>query len=160
MADIPTNGEVNFNILFNGEDGGSPSNDNENEGTPAAPSNVGKPNSGKSTESSAKNVALSAGVNVAMNLGKQAVNAAVSNISAATGDYVTQQRVQQSLSAAGTAVGLISSFSNPFTAIAAVGALAISTGAKIWQEQNRLKWNNIDAANKAKLYGYASSEGR
>lgn len=160
MADIPTNGEVNFNILFNGQDGSNPTNDNESKGTPASPSNVGKPSTDDSTTSNSKNIALAAGVNVAMNFGKQAVNAVVSNISAATGDNVTQQRIQQGINTAGTAVGLIASFSNPVTAIAAVSSLAISTGVRVWQECNRIKWDNKEAANKAKIYGFASNEGR
>lgn len=160
MADVPTNGEVNFNIVFKGLDGDMPTNDNESEGNPAAPSNVGKPSASNSTSSNSKNVALAAGVNVALNMSKQAVNAAVSNISIATGDSLTQERIQNGINIAGTTAGLIASCSNIYTAIAAVGALTISSIVKLWQEAEKNKWENKDAANKAKIYGFASNEGR
>ncbi|MGN0807980.1 MAG: hypothetical protein ACI4MN_06010 [Candidatus Coproplasma sp.] len=161
MADVPTNGEVNFNIVFKGLDGDMPTNDNESEGNPAAPSNVGKPSASNSTSSNSKNVALAAGVNVALNMSKQAVNAAISNISIATGDSLTQERIQNGINTIGTSAALIAACcTNIYTAIAAVASLLISSGAKAWQEQNRLKWSNIDATNKAKIYGFASNEGR
>jgi len=160
MANIPTNGEVNFNIIFNGGDGEEPTTDNESEGTPAAPINDGKPSKKDSSSSKAKNVAVAAGVNTALSLGKKAVNSAISSIGLATGDYATQQKVQDGLNVASTAAGLIASCSSIYTFVAAVGAFAISTGVKLWQEAEQNKWENRKAANYAKLYGFASNEGR
>lgn len=118
-----TTGEINYNIYFINGEGGDVS---SGEGNPSAPANAGKPNEKNPAESGSNTVAVSAGVNVAMSLGKQAVNAAVSNIGLATGNNYAQERTQSILSAIGTGAGLIASFSNPYTAIASVGALVVS----------------------------------
>ncbi|MFQ7034535.1 MAG: hypothetical protein ACLRTQ_01980 [Candidatus Borkfalkia sp.] len=70
MAEM--SGEININILFPNGEGGNVSTDSEN-GNPAAPVNVGQPNADNPAASGSKSVSVAAGVNVAMSLGKQAM---------------------------------------------------------------------------------------
>ena len=160
MAAIPTNGSVNFNILFNGSDGQSPAAGNENGGDPSAPENVGKPNADDPTSSNNGTVSVSAGVHVAMNLGKQAVDSVVANIGLATGNNYAQSRVQGLMSGIATGAGLLAAASNPLTLIASVGSLLISGISTIWSRAEERRWQNLEAQNYARLYGFASGEGR
>ena len=155
---ISTSGEINFNIIFDGESGVAP--DSGAGGNPSSPANMGQPNAENPTKSGDNTVAVSAGVNVAMSLGKQAVDAAVSNIGLATGNNYAQERAQSLISAIGTGAGLIASFSNPATAVAAVGALIISTASQIYGREKRRMWDNRQAAQNAIIYGFSGEDGR
>lgn len=160
MAAVPTNGTVEFNILFNGSDGQNPATGSENGGDPSAPENLGKPNVSDPTSSNSGTVSASAGVHVAMNLGKQAVDSAVSNIGLATGNNYAQNQVQNVMSAVSTTAGLAMSFSNPFTAIAAVASLMITSLSSGWAKTEQRRWQNLEAQSYARLYGFTSDEGR
>lgn len=160
MAAVPTNGTVEFNILFNGSDGQNPATGSENGGDPSAPENLGKPNASDPTSSNSGTVSASAGVHVAMNLGKQAVDSAVSNIGLATGNNYAQNQVQNAIAGISTGVGLMASFTNPFTAIAAVGSLLISGISSAWANTEQRRWQNLEAQSYARLYGFTSDEGR
>ena len=152
-------GEFNINILFPDGDGNS-AETNSPTGNPAAPQNVGAPDEKNPTQSASDMLKLSAGMNVAISLGKQAMNGAISNIGLATGNYYAQSRIQNTVNAVGTTMGLIASASNPVTFIAAVGALAISTGLNIYKEVQERKWENRRAEQYAIMYGFASQGGR
>lgn len=154
---VSTSGEINFNILFNGEDGAAPGEGQT--GTPSSPQNVGQPQAENPTSAS-ETVAISAGVNVAISLGKQAVTAAVSNIGLATGNNYAQEKAQSILSAIGTGAGLIASMSNPLTAVAAVGAFAISAASQVYRREKERMWDNRRANQNAILYGFAGDDGR
>lgn len=153
---ISTSGEINFNIIFNGEGG----NTSSGGGNPSAPENIGQPKAENPTQSGSNTVAVSAGVNVAMSLGKQAVDAAVSNIGLATGNNYAQERAQSMISAIGTGAGLIASFNNPATAVAAVGALMISTASQVYAREKNRMWENRRAEQNALIYGFSSNDGR
>ena len=155
---ISTSGEINFNIIFDGESGVAP--DGGNGGNPSAPANIGQPNAENPTKTGSNTVAVAAGVNVAMSLGKQAVDAAISNIGLATGNNYAQERAQSIVSAIGTSAGLIASFSNPYTAVAAVGALIISTASQVYAREKQRMWDNRQAAQNAIIYGFSSDDGR
>ena len=155
---ISTSGEINFNIIFDGESGGT--SDGGTGGNPSAPANMGQPNAENPTQSGSNAVAVSAGVNVAMSLGKQAVDAAVSNIGLATGNNYAQERAQSIISGIGTAAGLLASFSNPYTAVATVGALIISTASQVYAREKQRMWDNRQAQQNAIIYGFSSEDGR
>lgn len=155
---ISTSGEINFNIIFDGESGVAP--DGGNEGNPAAPANIGQPNESNPSQAGSNTVAVAAGVNVAMSLGKQAVDAAISNIGLATGNNYAQERAQSIVSAIGTGAGLIASFSNPYTAVAAVGALIISTASQVYAREKQRMWDNRQAHQNAIIYGFSGEDGR
>ena len=152
---VPTTGELNINILFNGE-GGEPTTEQQ-AGNPSAPTNIGKPNEADPTSAESGSLTLSAGVNVAMSLGKQAVNAAVS---LATGDNYAQSRTQGAISAISTVAALAMSVKNPLIFAATVGALVISGISQVYQNYKERQWENRRAAQYAVLYGFSSEEGR
>lgn len=155
---VPTTGELNINILFNGE-GGEPTTEQQ-AGNPSAPENVGQPNESEPTSSGNGSLTLSAGVNVAISLGKQAVNAAVSNIGLATGNNYAQSRIQGAISAISTVAALAASASNPLTFAATAGALLISGVSQVYQNYKERQWENRRAEQYAILYGFSSEEGR
>lgn len=155
---VSTSGEINYNIYFVNGDGGDISDGGS--GNPSSPANVGQPNAGNPAQSENKTVAISAGVNVAMSLGKQAVDAAVSNIGLATGNNYAQERAQSIISGIGTAAGLITSFSNPYTAVASVGALIISSVSQVYGREKQRMWDNRRAAQNAVIYGFSGEDGR
>jgi len=152
-------GEFNINILFPDGDGNS-AETNSPTGNPSAPQNVGAPDEKNPTQSASDVVKLSAGMNAAISLGKQAVNAGVANIGLATGNYYAQSRIQNSLNAVGTTMGLIAAAGNPLTLAVAVGSLAISMGTSIYKEVQERKWENRRAEQYAIMYGFASQGGR
>ena len=149
---VPTTGELNINILFNGE-GGEPTTEQQ-AGNPSAPTNIGKPNEADPTSAESGSLTLSAGVNVAMSLGKQAVNAAVS------GDNYAQSRIQGAISAISTMAALAMSAANPLTFAATAGSLVISGISQVYQNYKERQWENRRAEQYAILYGFSSEEGR
>ena len=128
---ISTSGEINFNIIFDGESGVTP--DSGGGGNPAAPTNIGQPNESNPSQSGSNTVAVSAGVNVAMSLGKQAVDAAVSNIGLATGNNYAQERAQSLIS---------------------------STASQVYAREKRRMWDNRQAQQNAIIYGFSGEDGR
>lgn len=155
---IPNTGELNINVLFNG-DGGSPTTDQQ-AGNPSAPTNIGQPNESDPISAGSNTVAVSAGVNVAMSLGKQAVDTAVSNIGLATGNNYAQSRIQGTISAFSTIAGLAASAANPITFAAAAGSLIISGVSQVYRTVKERQWDNRRAAQYSVLYGFSSEEGR
>ena len=160
MPAIPTNGTVEFNILFNGSDGQNPATGSENGGDPSAPENLGKPNASDPTSSGSDMVSVSAGVHAALDMGKQAMNSAISNIGIATGNNYAQNRVQSLMSGISTGAGILMSLKNPLTAITAIGSLLISGISSMWQNAEQRRWQNLEAQSYARLYGFTSDEGR
>lgn len=152
-------GEININLLFNGQEGGNPSTNGEN-GNPSAPVNMGQPNADNPASAGSDAVSLSAAVNVAMSLGKQAVGAAVSNIGLATGNNYAQDRISKFVSAIGMAGGLLAASSNPITFITSVGSLLISGLSQSYRTETERMWENRRARQYAILYGFASDDGR
>ena len=64
------------------------------------------------------------------------------------------------ISAIGTGAGLIASFSNPYTAVATVGALIISTASQVYAREKRRMWDNRQAQQNAIIYGFSGEDGR
>lgn len=152
-------GEININLLFNGQEGGNPSTNGEN-GNPSAPVNMGQPNADNPASAGSDAVSLSAAVNVAMSLGKQAVGAAVSNIGLATGNFILQEQTQSVISTVGLVGGIAASTVNPLTFTATMGSLLISGIAQIYRSEKERVWENRRARQYAILYGFASDDGR
>lgn len=160
MPSIPTHGTLDININFPNEEGGTAAKPVAESGNAASPANIGLPNQENPAAASAGSVTLTAGVHVAMNLGQQAVNEAISNIGLATGNNYAQRKADSLIGAAGTVVGLAASMTNPITGVAAVGSLLISGISQIYRENKERMWENRQARNNAVLYGFSSDGGR
>ena len=96
-------------------------------------------------------VKISMAVNGAMNIASQGLNAAVSNIGLATGNYYAQQKAQKAISGVQSIASLAMSFTNPYTAVA---GLAISTGVEMYQQKKEREIQNYQAEQYAKRLGY------
>lgn len=147
---VPTSGEYKIVIEFNGEGG-----DDIGETTPS-PVSPAPIEDTKETPIGGQNsqVKLAMAVNVAKNIGMQGLNAAVSNIGLATGNYYAQQKTQRAISGAQSLVGLAMSFTNPYTAVAAVAGLTISGVSEMYQQNREREIANFQSEQYAKRLGY------
>jgi hypothetical protein len=130
-----------------------------NGGTPS-PANVqqeGKPQENPVNGDKNSQAKLATAVQVAKNVGGQALNAAVSNIGLATGNYYKQQEVQQGLQAVNTVAGLVMAASNPITFGVALAGLAISAGSEMYQQRKQMQNENYVAAQNARRLGFTEA---
>ena len=151
MSNIPTTGDQTIVIQMPETSGGELP---EEAPSPSSPAKEG--NTSKDPVKGDKNsqLKMSAALGVAKNLAMQGVNAAVSNIGLATGNYYMQSKVENVMQAGQTIVGLAASFTNVYTAIAAVGGMAISGVAKVFAETKQREMANYQAEQYAKRLGY------
>ena len=149
MSGIPTSGAVEIVIQM-------PTDSGKQTGTESPASPQAFENTAETPEKGDNNsqVKLSLALNTAKNIGMQGLNAAVSNIGLATGNYYAQQQTQRAISGAQSLVGLAMSFTNPYTAIAAVAGLAISAGSEMYQQNKQREIANYEAEQYAKRLGY------
>lgn len=148
---IPTHGKFDIYITFgDGESDGA-------QGAPTAssPRQEGKPQKNPKDGDNKINAAMVAGVQVTMQLGRQALDASVSNIGIATGNYYAQAQTQRVLSAGSGIVGLVLAAKNPVTLALSVGAMAISAGAEIRRQNIERNIANYTAEQYAKRLGYS-----
>lgn len=150
MSGIPTQGGTKIIIEFAGSEGEKQT----SAPSPASPAPVD--NQSKDAVDGDKNgqVKLSLAINVAKTVGTQAVNAAVSNIGLATGNYYMQQQAQRTVSGIQSVVGLAMSFTNPVTAITAIAGLGIQAAAETYQQNKEREIANYQAEQYAKRLGY------
>lgn len=148
---VPTQGETRIIIEFSGEQG---ANQGEILPSPASPAPV--ENTSKNPVEGDRNsqVKLSMALTTAKNIGVQGLNAAVSNIGLATGNYYAQQKAERVISGAQSMVGLAMAFTNPWTAIAAVAGLGIQAASEIYQQKKEREIANYQAEQYAKRLGY------
>ena len=147
---VPTTGSLEIIIQMPSETGAI----NNETPSPNAPQYIDD-SSGNPTEGDKSGqVKLHMAIDTAKNIGMQGLNAAVSNIGLATGNYYAQQQTQRAISGAQSLVGLAMSFTNPYTAIAAVAGLAISAGSEMYQQNKQREIANYEAAQYAKRLGY------
>lgn len=150
---IPTQGEIVIIIKSSGEgegyetaDGQMPSSTNPEHGEGVSKN----PKEGKNKSAAA----LAMAGNLSLQIGKQALNAAVANIGLATGDYYAQAKAQQTMQAAGTISALAMSASNIWTFAATSAGMVISAVAEDFQQKREREIANYEAAQYAKRLGY------
>lgn len=150
MSEIPTTGSMEIIIQMPEETGESTS----EVPSPASPQNIENENENPSVPDDKSQMGLSMAVHGAMNIASQGVNAVVSNIGLATGNYYAQQKAQNAISGIQSIAGLAMSFTNPYTAVMAVAGLAISTGVEIYQQKKEREIANYQSEQYAKRIGY------
>ena len=150
MAGVPTTGSMEIIIQMPEETGGS-----TNEvPSPASPQTIENTSTTPTSADDKSQVKISMAVNGAMNIASQGLNAAVSNIGLATGNYYAQQKAQKAISGVQSIASLAMSFTNPYTAVMAVAGLAISTGVEMYQQNKEREIQNYQAEQYAKRLGY------
>lgn len=111
-------------------------------------------------QNSEKLLTASLFVHQAMNVGKQIVNYAVSNIGNYTGDYVKQDRVQQAMDVVSTIGTIGVAFATNWVAgILTVGALAVKEGLNYRSEQQNIKHAENNAEYLRKRSGNSLTNG-
>lgn len=151
MSGIPTTGEMSIIIQMPENSGGELPSEAPSPSTPQDESNKSKdPVNGDKNGQFKLSIAVSTAKNIAM----QGVNAAVSNIGLATGNYYLQSKIESGIQAGQTIVGLAASFTNVYTAIAAVAGLGISAASQIYQQKKEREIANYQAEQYAKRLGY------
>lgn len=90
-------------------------------------------------------------------VGTQALNAAVSNIGLATGNYYAQERAQTAISAVNTMAGLAMAAANPVTLGVALAGMAISAGSQIYQREKQREYDNYVAEQNARRLGFTEA---
>lgn len=159
MSDIPTTGNFDILIQMPSESGGS-AGDTVGGGTadPSNPQQEGGLSSNPTQEEDKnKQAKLATAIQAAKSVGTQAVNAAVSNIGLATGNYYAQARAQEAISGINMAIGLAMSASNPVTFGVAIAGMAISAGSQIYQEYKQRQHDNYVAAQNARRLGFTEA---
>lgn len=149
MSGIPTTGTMEIIIQMPEESGSlteAPS--------PASPQNIENKNDNPSVPDDKSQMVLSMAVHGAMNIASQGVNAAISNIGLATGNYYEQQKAQSTISGLQTMGDLAMSFRNPYTAALAIVGLAVSTNTEIYQQKKEREIANYQSEQYAKRIGY------
>ena len=132
-------------------------------GTPAQPMQENQPvqedpvrgDNGGGKNSSA---AATAAVHVALNAGKQAAMAAISNIGLATGNSVTQMRIENTISAVSKVAGFATAIAtkNYAAAISMVLSDTIGFVSEMYQEDKNKQIENYSAAQYARKLGYTN----
>lgn len=152
---IPTSGEVKFVINFNGEGNGE-TGTSEPIPSPASPKDEsgvgGDPINGKA--SGGMTAKLHLAMDASKTLGMQALNASVSNIGLATGNYYEQQKAQQTIQGATQMMGLVMSLQNPFTAAISIASLGISSYFEIKAQNKQREIENYQAEQYARRLGF------
>jgi hypothetical protein len=99
-------------------------------------------------------VSLAMAANVAKNLAQQGLNAAISNIGLATGNYYAQARVEKALEVGSTVASLGVASANIYSFIATVGGMAISGVSKLYAETKQREHENYQTEQYARRLGY------
>lgn len=153
MSDIPKTGSLNIIIQMPESAGGETGGDNT--GEPGAPRQEHNTSSDPVSGDKNKQARLATAVQVVKSVGSQAINAMVSNIGLATGNYYAQRKAERTMNAAGQIVSLVMSASNPITFGITVASMAISAGTEAWQQNKQREIENYQAAQYAKRLGYS-----
>lgn len=151
MAGVPTTGELAIVIQMPETEGGELPKEAP---SPASPQDEAKPSTNPVDGNKNGQAKLAMALSAAKNIGMQGLNAAVSNIGLATGNYQAQRGVEKAIQAGSTIVGMAASFTNIYTAIAAVAGMAIQKGSEIYKVQREREIANYEASAYAKRIGY------
>ena len=150
---IPTTGEFDIVIKMPEETGKAQT------PNPAQPQQENTPTTEDPARGDkASNAILAGVVTVAINAGKQALNAAVSNIGLATGNSYKQEQVQRTISGVTgmLALGGMLMTGNYLGAIATAASYAISFASENYQINKQREIENYAAAQYARKIGYTN----
>lgn len=154
MSNIPTTGTLSFIIQMPETAGGEAGGGTGEPGSPRQESNQsGNPVGGDKNNQ----VKLATAVQAVKSVGMQAVNAVVSNIGLATGNYYAQRKVERAMQGAGQMVALAVSAANPVTFAVTLASMGVSSIAETWQQNKEREIENYQAAQYAKRLGYSRS---
>lgn len=135
-----------------------------NAGTPAQPMQDGKPVQedpvrGDKNKKDGGGVTAAALTHVAMNAGKQAMNAAISNIGLATGNNYMQKRVERGVTLATKAIGYGAAVlsGNPVLVVGMLASDAISIASENYQIQKEREIADYQASQYARKLGYTNA---
>jgi hypothetical protein len=148
---MQTNGELAIVIQMPENAGGELPKEAPTAGSPQDESN---PSTDPVNGSKNSQVKLALALSTAKNIGMQGLNAAVSNIGLATGNYYKQAKVERTMQAGTTLVGLAASFTNIYTAIAAVAGLGIQMASQSYKQGREIEIANYESEQYAKRIGY------
>lgn len=152
MSGIPTTGEATIVIQMPETSGGELPEEAPSPSKPQDESNKSK-NPVRGDKKGQAKAALA--VNAAKSIATQAVNATVSNIGLATGNYYLQSRVEEGLQAVGKGVSIGAAFaSNVYVGIAAVAVEGVSMISDYFKQKKEVELENFAAAQYAKRLGY------
>lgn len=151
MAGVPTTGELAIVIQMPETEGGELPKEAP---SPASPQDEGQATTNPVDGNKNGQAKLAMALSTAKTIGMQGLNAAVSNIGLATGDYQAQRNAEKAIQAGSTIVGMAASFTNIYTAIAAVAGMAIQKGSEIYKAQREREIANYEASAYAKRIGY------
>ena len=151
MAGIPTTGEQVIVIQMPETEGGELPKEAP---SPATPQDEAKPSKNPVEGNKGGSVKLAMALSSAKTIGMQGLNAAVSNIGLATGNYYQQAKIERGIQAGSTMVGLAVSLTNPLTAIVAIAGLGIQTASESFKQTRELEMANYQSEQYAKRIGY------
>ena len=151
MANVPTSGEMAIVIQMPESAGGELPKEAP---SPGAPQDESRPSTNPKDGTKSGGVKLAVALSAAKTIGMQGLNAAVSNIGLATGNYYQQAKIERGIQAGSTIVGLAASFTNPLTAIVAIAGLGIQTASEGFKQTKELEIANYQSAQYAKRIGY------
>lgn len=151
MSNIPTTGDQTIVIQMPETSGGELP---EEAPSPSSPAKEGNTSKDPVKGDKKGQVSLAMAANVAKNLAQQGLNAAISNIGLATGNYNAQARVEEAMEIGSTVTSLALSTANIYTMVATVGAMAISGVAKTFATQKERDIANYESEQYAKRLGY------
>jgi hypothetical protein len=149
---IPTTGEMRIVIQMPETSGGDVQNDNNGK-NPGAPIDESVVSSNPVQGNGRSQVMLATAIQATKTIGLQAINASISNIGIATGNYDKQIKAQSIMSAASTITSLAVSAANPVTFGVTVASMAISMGVQAYQQQKQIERENYQASQYAKRLG-------
>lgn len=148
---IPTQGEMKIVIEMPSETGGGADTPTPDPASPAPVENTSKNKTDGDKNAQAK---LAIALNVAKNIGMQGVNAAISNIGLATGNYYQQQKAERAVSGIQSAVGFAMAMTNPVTAVMAIAGTIINGASESYQQRREIEIANYEAEQYTRRLGY------
>jgi hypothetical protein len=151
MAGIPTTGEQVIVIQMPETEGGELPKEAP---SPATPQDEAKPSKNPVDGGKNEQVKLALALSTAKNIGMQGLNAAVSNIGLASGNYYQQARVERGIQAGQTIVGVGLAFTNIYTAIATVAGTGIQMASEIYKQNRERELANYEAEQYSKRIGF------
>ena len=124
---MSVSGEVNITIQMPATAGGETGTADGSAPSPASPKQETNTSADPVGGDSNGQVKLSAALQAAKGVGTQIINASVSSIGLATGNYYKQKKTERAMQVGGQLVGLaVSAFTNPLALVASISTIAIS----------------------------------
>lgn len=151
MANVPTSGEMAIVIQMPENAGGELPKEAP---SPGAPQDESNPSTNPKDGTKSGSVKLAVALSAAKTIGMQGLNAAVSNIGLATGNYYKQAKIERAIQTGSTMVGLAASFTNIYTAAIALAGLGIQAASEGYKQTRELEIANYQSEQYAKRIGF------